>query len=119
MDELFPVSNIWSLSDELWLAEASKGIWLAAENANWALKLNWEVAAPAGLVMLGHKSSDLSTQWCWKPFSMLHKKRQTTAFTFRTDVGARDAHFDPVLLNLHLVAGTRSDAGAVVHHKII
>lgn len=40
-------------------------------------------------------------------------------FTFRTDVGTRDAHFDAVLLYFHLVAGTRSDAGAVVHHEVI
>lgn len=40
-------------------------------------------------------------------------------FTFRTDVGAGDAHFDAVLLHFHLVAGTRSDTRAVVHHEII
>lgn len=39
--------------------------------------------------------------------------------TFGADVGAGDAHFDAVLLHFHLVAGTRSDAGAVVHHEII
>lgn len=43
----------------------------------------------------------------------------TGRFTFRTDVGTRDAHFDAVLLYFHLVAGTRSDAGAVVHHEVI
>lgn len=45
--------------------------------------------------------------------------RLTTRLTFRADVGAWDAHFDAVLLHLHLVAGTRSDAGAVVHHEVI
>lgn len=45
--------------------------------------------------------------------------QMTTWLTFRADVGARDAHFDAVLLHLHLVAGTRSDAGAVVHHEVI
>lgn len=39
--------------------------------------------------------------------------------TFGTDVGAGDAHFDAVLLHFHLVAGTSSDAGTVVHHKVI
>lgn len=39
--------------------------------------------------------------------------------TFRTDVCARDAHLDAVLLHFHLVAGTRSDAGAVVDHEVI
>lgn len=39
--------------------------------------------------------------------------------TFGADVGAGDAHLDAVLLHFHLVAGTRSDAGAVVHHEII
>lgn len=42
-----------------------------------------------------------------------------TFATFRADVGAGDAHFDAVLLHLHLVAGTRSDTRAVVHHEII
>lgn len=39
--------------------------------------------------------------------------------TFGADVGAGDAHLDAVVLHLHLVAGTRSHAGVVVHHKII
>lgn len=39
--------------------------------------------------------------------------------TFGADVGARDAHLDAVVLHLHLVAGTRSHTGVVVHHKII
>lgn len=39
--------------------------------------------------------------------------------TFRADISAGDAHLDPVLLHLHLVAGTGSDTGAVVHHKVI
>lgn len=41
------------------------------------------------------------------------------SFTFGADVGAWDAHLDAVLFHLHLVAGTCSDAGVVVHHKII
>lgn len=40
-------------------------------------------------------------------------------FTFGTDVGTRDAHFDAVLLHFHLVAWARSDTGAVVHYEII
>lgn len=40
-------------------------------------------------------------------------------FTFGTDVGTRETHFDAVLLHFHLVAGARSDTGAVVHHEII
>lgn len=40
-------------------------------------------------------------------------------FTFGADVSTRNAHLDAVVLHLHLVAGARSDAGAVVHHEII
>ena len=47
------------------------------------------------------------------------KRRNSSFLTFRTDVGTWDAHFDSVLLHLHLVAWTRSDTGAVVHHEII
>lgn len=39
--------------------------------------------------------------------------------TFWADISTGDAHLDPVLLHLHLVAGTGSDTGAVVHHKVI
>lgn len=39
--------------------------------------------------------------------------------TFGADVSTRDAHFNAVLLHLHLVAGTRSHAGAVIHHEVI
>jgi len=44
---------------------------------------------------------------------------EVCVITFRADVSAGDAHLDPVLLHLHLVAGTGSDTGAVVHHKVI
>lgn len=38
---------------------------------------------------------------------------------FGADISAGDAHLDPVLLHLHLIAGTGSDTGAVVHHKVM
>lgn len=61
---------------------------------------------PSGIIMMGSKLGS-------------NVRGGVPQFTFRTDVGARDAHFDAVLLHLHLVAGTRSDAGVVVHHEII
>lgn len=39
--------------------------------------------------------------------------------TFWAYVGAGNAHLDPVLLHLHLVARTGSDTRAVVHHEVI
>lgn len=46
-------------------------------------------------------------------------KKKKKNCTFGADVRARNAHLDAVLLHFHLVAGTSSDAGAVVHHEII
>lgn len=40
-------------------------------------------------------------------------------FTFGADVSAGDTHLNAILLHLHLVSGTGSHAGALVHHKII
>ena len=46
-------------------------------------------------------------------------KHLLVGVTFWADVSARNAHLNAVLLDLHLVAGARSDAGAVVHHIVI
>lgn len=51
--------------------------------------------------------------------ALIRATNRRARLTFGADVGAGDAHLDAVLLHFHLVAGTRSDAGAVVHHEII
>lgn len=55
----------------------------------------------------------------WKYYIKKAKLSSLTSLTFRTNVSARNTHLDAVLLHLHLVSGTRSHTGTMVHHKVI
>lgn len=60
--------------------------------------------------------SHCELQQCW---GSSNKACLSLEPTFGADVSTRDAHLNAVLLHLHLVAGARSHAGAVIHHKVI